>query len=111
MLTVNPGFFLDTPGLREIQLGDAQSGVEEAFDDVTKLSAECRFSNCGHETEPGCAVRAALADGTLDHARFASYRKLERELAAMERKLDARVRSEERKKWRRFARSQRKASW
>ncbi len=105
------GFFLDTPGMRELQLGAAEAGVDEAFDDVAALAAGCRFSDCAHETEPGCAVRAALADGTLDPARLASYRKLERERAAMERKLDARLKAEERKKWRRFARSQRKASW
>jgi ribosome biogenesis GTPase / thiamine phosphate phosphatase len=105
------GFFLDTPGMRELQLAEAHSGVEETFDDVATLAKGCRFSDCAHESEPGCAVRRALADGTLDHERFAGYRKLERELAALERKLDTRARSEERKKWRRFARSQRKASW
>ena len=105
------GFFLDTPGMRELQLGDAQTGVEEAFDDVAALAAECRFGDCAHDTEPGCVVQEAIRDGTLDPARFASYQKLERELAAIQRKLDVRARSEERKKWRRFARSQRKASW
>ena len=105
------GFFLDTPGMRELQLSEATSGVDEAFEDVGELAGRCRFSDCAHETEPGCAIREALRDGTLDPERWASFRKLERELAALERKLDARLRSEERKKWRRFARSQRKASW
>src|SRR5262249_6247641 len=102
------GFFLDTPGMRELQLSEAQAGVEETSDDVATLAADCRFNDCVHESEPGCAVRQALADGTLEPERFAAYRKLERELQALERRLDARTRSEERKKWRRFARSQRK---
>ncbi|HST26074.1 MAG TPA: ribosome small subunit-dependent GTPase A [Gaiellaceae bacterium] len=105
------GFFLDTPGMRELQLAEATGGVEEAFDDVTELAALCRFSNCAHESEPGCAVREALQDGRLDRERWESYRKLQRELAMLERKLDARARSEERKKWRRFSKAQRKDSW
>jgi ribosome biogenesis GTPase len=105
------GFFLDTPGMRELQLSEASVGVEETFDDVTELAAQCRFSDCAHEAEPGCAVQEALRDGRLDPGRLTSYRKLQRELAALERKLDARAKSEERRKWRRFARSQRKDSW
>jgi len=105
------GFFLDTPGMREIQLSEASGGVEETFDDVTELAAQCRFSDCAHESEPGCAVREALAEGSLDPERCSSFRKLERELAMLERKLDARAKSEERKKWRRFPRAQRKDAW
>jgi ribosome biogenesis GTPase len=105
------GFFLDTPGMRELQLSEASAGVEETFDDVTELAARCRFSDCAHEAEPGCAVQEALADGGLDPRRLESYRKLQRELAMLERKRDARAKSEERKKWRRFARSQRKDAW
>jgi ribosome biogenesis GTPase len=105
------GFFLDTPGMREIQLSEASSGVQETFDDVTVLAAQCRFSDCAHEAEPGCAVQEALRDGRLDPDRWASYRKLQRELAALERKLDARAKSEERKKWRRFSKAQRKDAW
>jgi len=105
------GFFLDTPGMRELQLSEASAGVEETFDDVTELAEQCRFSNCGHESEPGCAVREALQDGRLDPERWTSYGKLQRELAALELKLDARAKSEARKKWRRFARAQRKDAW
>jgi len=105
------GFFLDTPGMRELQLSEAPVGVQETFDDVTELAARCRFSDCAHEAEPGCAVQEAIGDGRLDLARLTSYRKLQRELAALERKLDARAKSEARKKWRRFARSQRKDAW
>jgi ribosome biogenesis GTPase len=105
------GFFLDTPGMREIQLSEASTGVEETFDDVSVLAAQCRFSDCAHEAEPGCAVQEALHDRRLDPDRWASYRKLQRELAALERKLDARAKSEERKKWRRFSKAQRKDAW
>jgi len=105
------GFFLDTPGMRELQLSEASAGVEEAFDDVTELAALCRFSDCAHDTEPGCAVQEALRDGRLDPERWSSYRKLQRELAALELKLDARAKSEARKKWRRFSKAQRKDAW
>lgn len=105
------GFFLDTPGMRELQLAEASGGMTETFEDVTQLAARCRFSDCAHESEPDCAVREALRDGTLDPDRWTSYRKLQRELAMLERKLDARARSEERKKWRRFSKAQRKDAW
>ena len=62
---------------------------------MSELAARCRFSDCAHESEPGCAVQEALGDGTLDPERWTSYRKLQRELAALERKLDARAKSED----------------
>jgi ribosome biogenesis GTPase len=105
------GLVLDTPGMRELALWDASGGVEGVFEDVGVLAARCRFPDCAHETEPGCAVRAALEDGSLDAERLASYRKLEGELRHLELKTDKRARSEERKKWRRFTRSQRKSVW
>ncbi len=69
---------------------------------------QCRFSDCAHDTEPGCAIRAALADGSLPADRWESYLKLERELAHLERKLDPRLRSEERKKWAAMSKAYRK---
>lgn len=105
------GLFLDTPGMRELQLSEASAGVEEAFDDVASLFALCRFSNCAHESEPGCAVKQALRDGTLDPERWDSYCKLQRELRALELKLDARAKSEERKKWRKWERARRRDAW
>jgi ribosome biogenesis GTPase / thiamine phosphate phosphatase len=105
------GLFLDTPGMRELQLWEADAGIEEAFEDVAALVARCRFSDCAHVTEPGCAVLAAIDAGSLDPARLESYRKLERELERLERRLDARAQSEARKERRRFARSRRKVSW
>jgi ribosome biogenesis GTPase len=93
------GLVIDTPGIREVQLWVADDGIDEAFDDITELFQHCRFSDCAHETEPGCAVRAALEDGTLSADRWESYNKLQAELAHLERKLDKRAKSEERKKW------------
>ena len=65
--------------MRELQLADAADGIEDVFADIVALAAECRFADCSHESEPGCAVQAALEDGTLDAARYARYRKLARE--------------------------------
>ena len=105
------GLLLDTPGMRELQLWDSAEGLDQAFSDVADLINRCRFADCGHRTEPGCAVRAALADGTLPQERWDSYDKLQRELRALEIRHDARLKSEARKERRRFARAQRKAAW
>jgi ribosome biogenesis GTPase len=102
---------LDTPGMRELQLWADEGALGESFGDVVELAGACRFSDCGHDSEPGCAVRAALHDGSLQRARWESYRKLQRELRALAVKQDARLRSEARKERRRFARSQRRTKW
>jgi ribosome biogenesis GTPase len=102
------GVIVDTPGLRELQLWDADDGLDKAFGDIAELFTQCRFSDCAHETEPGCAVKAALADGSLPADRWESYLKLQRELARLERKLDPRLQSEERKKWAARTKSYRK---
>jgi ribosome biogenesis GTPase len=101
---------IDTPGMRELQLWVADEALEETFDDVTSLFEHCRFSDCSHESEPGCAVKAAIADGTLAQERWDSYLKLEAELAHLERRLDKRAQAEERKRWRALSRFQREAS-
>jgi ribosome biogenesis GTPase len=105
------GVVLDTPGMREIQLWDAATGLESAFQDLDMLAAECRFADCAHGREPGCAVRAALSDGTLELDRFESWRKLQRELERLASKQDARARSDARKERARFARSQRNTAY
>jgi ribosome biogenesis GTPase / thiamine phosphate phosphatase len=102
------GLVIDTPGLRELQLWESSDGLTEAFEDVAELEAACRFNDCGHETEPGCAVREAIRSGELESERLESYRKLQRELARLERRRDARLVSLERKKWRAFAKEQRR---
>jgi len=101
------GLVLDTPGLRELQLYEGADGMDEVFDDVASLALECRFSDCEHRTEPGCAVNAAMADGRLEAGRLESYRKLQRELERMERKRDARLASEYKKRWRTVQRAHR----
>jgi ribosome biogenesis GTPase len=90
---------IDTPGIRALEVAGADEGVETAFDDIADLALGCRFSDCRHEGEPGCAVRLALDDGRLTADRLASHRKLERELAHAERKGDARARAAEAKRW------------
>jgi ribosome biogenesis GTPase len=99
------GVVIDTPGIRELQLWDG--GVEEAFADVEELSRHCRFGDCSHNTEPGCAVKAALASGELSHERHASWVKLQRELRSIAVRTDARLRTEERRKWQLRARDAR----
>jgi ribosome biogenesis GTPase / thiamine phosphate phosphatase len=102
---------VDTPGLRELQLWDADEGIHEAFADVDELAAECRFNDCSHTREPGCAVHAAINEGRLPLSRLHSYRRLERELERLALRQDARLRSEARKKRAAFARSMRRPSW
>jgi ribosome biogenesis GTPase len=93
------GIVVDTPGMRELQLWEAPEGISDAFDDVETIAVGCRFNDCAHGTEPGCAIRAALEDGTLAQERWDSYEKLERELAHLERKVDKRLQSTEKKRW------------
>lgn len=70
------GWLLDTPGMRELQLSDAATGISEVFDDFIVVAQDCRFSDCAHGVEPGCAVRAAIAEGKLTTERFDRWRKL-----------------------------------
>ena len=91
------GLLIDNPGMREVHLWLADTGLEEAFADVFALAAECRFADCRHDTEPGCAVKAALADGRLAPERWESYRALERELGELEERLAQRERSRARR--------------
>jgi ribosome biogenesis GTPase len=91
---------VDTPGIRALEVLGADDGVDAAFDDVADIAAGCRFSDCRHDREPGCAVRSALADGRLSEERLASHRKLERELARTVREGDPRARAEHRRTWR-----------
>ena len=102
---------VDTPGLREVQLWSADDGIHEAFADVDELAADCRFNDCAHMREPGCAVQAAIDEGRLPRERLQSYRALQRELKRLAMKQDRRLRSEERKKRVKQARSRRKVSW
>jgi ribosome biogenesis GTPase len=101
------GVLLDTPGMRGLLLWDADEGLEQTFGDVEELAGGCRFHDCAHHTEPGCAVRAALRDGRLAPARFDSWRRLQRELRALELRQDARARADRRREWRILERAMR----
>ncbi|MFD0275403.1 ribosome small subunit-dependent GTPase A [Kitasatospora sp. NPDC127111] len=92
------GVLIDTPGLREVGLYGGE-GVAMAFADIEELAEGCRFHDCNHHTEPGCAVQAALADGTLPERRMESYRKLQRESEWIASRSDARLASARVKKW------------
>lgn len=78
---------IDTPGMRELGMWDVQEGLEDAFADVERYLGQCRFFDCRHEREPGCAIRAAIAAGELDVAHFESYRKLRAEAVSREEML------------------------
>lgn len=97
------GLVLDTPGMREVALWADEGALSEAFGDVDEVAQACRFGDCTHLSEPGCAVQAAVVDGTLDDERLASWRKLQRELAYLARKQDQRLAAEERKRWARLS--------
>lgn len=102
------GLLIDTPGMRELQLWEAEeSSFSDSFQDVEEFAKQCFYRDCKHQKEPGCAVQAALADGTLDEARYQSYVKLQRELAYLERKADVRAQSAERDKWKKIAKQMR----
>jgi ribosome biogenesis GTPase len=85
--------------MRELQLWGDEDGLDTAFPEIAELAAACRFRDCAHEGEPGCAVLAAAADGSLDTARLDSWRKLQRELRWLATRQDARLRAEEESKW------------
>jgi ribosome biogenesis GTPase len=89
---------IDTPGLRELQLWSATESVERAFSDIEDLAAQCRYGDCGHTSEPGCAVQAAIAEGRLDADRLENQRKLQREQAFIERKIDPETRQQEKER-------------
>ncbi|WP_030211875.1 ribosome small subunit-dependent GTPase A [Streptomyces bikiniensis] len=95
------GVLIDTPGLRGVGLWDAEAGVGQVFSEIEELARDCRFHDCAHEAEPGCAVAAAIEDGTLPVRRLESFRKLMRENQRLVAKTDARLRGEIRRDWKR----------
>jgi ribosome biogenesis GTPase len=99
------GLLVDTPGMRELALYDDEEGVATAYADITALAEECRFRDCQHRTEPGCAVAAAIDDGRLDPARLTAWRKLQAEAHRQLLRVDARARAAEHAKLRAFHRA------
>ena len=108
-MLVLPGgaVIIDTPGLRELQLWDADEGLGRAFADIEDLAEGCGFRDCSHSSEPDCTVQAAIDGGTLDRGRLESYRKLQREQTFIAGKKDERLRAEGEKKWKQIAKANR----
>jgi ribosome biogenesis GTPase len=101
VLLASGGMVIDTPGLRELQFWEGD--VNAAFEDIEALAADCRFRDCAHTREPGCAVRAAVDDGTLELDRLRSWRKLQRELESIAARTDRRLRIARKKRWKQIA--------
>lgn len=101
------GMIIDNPGMRELGLWDSTAGIRDSFDDIHALAGGCRFSDCGHDIEPGCAVRNAVEDGTLEPERYDNYRKLVTERAALDSLRDEQAREERRRNERTIARARR----
>lgn len=99
LLLPTGGSVIDTPGLRGIGLQDADEGIAATFPDIADLSSHCRFADCTHQHEPGCAVREAIAAGELGVRRLESWAKLQREAQWMASRSDGRLRAEQRKRW------------
>jgi ribosome biogenesis GTPase len=97
---------IDTPGMREIQPWTDEAGIDQVFDDVRALASECRFADCTHAGEPGCAVQDAVAGGRLDEDRLEHYRRLMRELAYEERKRDPLAAAAEKQRWKKIHQAQ-----
>jgi ribosome biogenesis GTPase len=107
------GIVIDTPGMRELGLWESSEGVERAFEDIQALAQGCRFRDCTHTGEPGCAVQSAIAQGDLAEERLENLQKLEAELRFLERKVDLAAASREKERWKKIhkAMRQRKPVW
>lgn len=96
------GLIIDTPGMRELQLWEGDGGLDDLFDDIARLILQCKFSDCTHKSEPGCAVRKAIKSGELDEERFRSYQKMKREVQYFEFRKDHLANIQEKKKWKKI---------
>ena len=99
VLIPGAGMIIDTPGLRELQLWQSEEGLDHSFEDIRSLAARCRYNDCRHQSEPGCAVLEARDEGALPPERLASYRKLQKELAHLSVRQDVFLRQEQKRKW------------
>jgi len=99
VLLPNNAILIDTPGMRELQLWNSEEGISNSFSEIEELAASCKFRDCQHEKEMGCAVKLAIEQGELEEERLQSYKKLLRELAFLERRQDKKAKSDEKKKW------------
>lgn len=97
------GILIDTPGMRELQLWSTEGALESSFSDIEQLADSCRFRDCSHKNEPGCAIQQALSDGSLEQARYASYVKLQREIRYLEQKTNKQAQLAETRKWKQIS--------
>jgi len=102
------GLLIDTPGMRELQVWADEDSLADTFTDIEALAQQCRFRDCQHQDEPGCAVQQALEDGTLDQRRFFNYQKLQKELSYLARKQDQKASLAEKEKWKKITKAWRK---
>ena len=98
---------MDTPGLRSLALWEGEAGIGSLFQDIEVLMQGCKFSDCQHQSEPGCQIQRALGNGELDPSRWASYLKLQKEESYQRRKIDKQAALEEKKKWKNIHKHQR----
>ena len=101
---------IDTPGLRELQLWGDEESLSSSFPEIDELAAQCKFNDCGHTGEPGCAVQHALATGELEHSRYESYLDLQRELRYLKSKQDVRLRKQQQARGKEIAKFSRERS-
>ncbi len=102
------GCLIDTPGMRELQLWDQGDSLSSSFKDIEAFASDCRYRDCTHKSEPGCAVNFAIDNGNLEQARLQSYFKLQKELAFLERKTNAQAKLAEQRKWKQISKGQKK---
>jgi ribosome biogenesis GTPase / thiamine phosphate phosphatase len=105
MITPAGALLIDTPGMRELQLWDAGAGVAAAFPEIALRAARCKFRDCRHGPEPGCAVQAALADGSMDPGRWQRYLKLQREQEVVEARRDLAAAARRKQEWKKLSRA------
>jgi ribosome biogenesis GTPase / thiamine phosphate phosphatase len=101
------GILIDTPGMREFQLWENNDSLDSGFQDINELTNNCKFNDCQHNNEPGCAIQNALSTGELAEDRYRSYLKLQKELAFLDRKMDRAAQAGERNKWKKITKSMR----
>lgn len=99
----NGGMIIDTPGMRELQVWGEEEGLKHVFDDIEKVSLNCRYRNCSHQNEPGCAVQIAIHNGTLDPKRLESFLKMKREFAYLEDRQTMKASAIEKANWKRIS--------
>ena len=105
ILLSNGSLIIDTPGMREIQIWASEDSLQSTFEDIETLAQECRFRDCQHINEPGCAVQQALQAGKLEYSRFLSYQKLHKELDYLNRKQDQKVYLDNKKRWKKISKA------